>query len=386
MGRLMKYRKFGKLEWKVSVLGFGAMRLPLTDSDPANIDEPEANRMIRYAIDHGVNYLDTAYPYHSGQSERVVGRVLRDGYREKIKLATKLPARVVESAQDFDRFFNEQLERLQDKKIDFYLLHGLNSRSWRKVRDLGVLQWAEGKIANGYIDYLGFSFHDDYEAFKEIVDGYDNWTLSQVLYNYMDVDNQAGRRGVEYAADKGLAVVVMEPLRGGRLSKKPPEQVAKVWKSAPQNRSLAEWALLWVWNQPEVSVALSGMSTMEQVVENVTVADRCGPGTLTTDELVLIDRVREAYHGLNPIPCTNCGYCLPCPNGVAIPSILQIYNEVMIHDDPRVGRFRYGGPGGLREEQRADQCIECGECVDACPQEIPIPEWLQKSHALLGPK
>lgn len=382
----MKYRKFGKLDWKVSALGFGAMRLPLTDSDTANIDEPEATRMIRYAIDHGVNYLDTAYPYHSGQSERLVGRALRDGYREKIKLATKLPARAVESAQDFDRFFNEQLERLQDEKIDFYLLHGLNSRSWRKVRDLGVLQWAEGKIASGCIDYLGFSFHDDYEVFKEIVDGYDNWTLSQVLYNYMDVDNQAGRRGVEYAANKGLAVVVMEPLRGGRLSTEPHEQVAKVWKSAPQNRSLAEWALRWVWNWPEVSVALSGMSEMVQVVENVTVAERCGPGTLTADELVLIDRVCEAYRGLSPIPCTNCGYCLPCPNGVAISSIFQIYNEVMMHDAPRVGRFRYGGPGGLREDQRADQCIECGECVDACPQEIPIIEWLQKSHALLKPK
>ncbi|MFC1958562.1 aldo/keto reductase [Chloroflexota bacterium] len=382
----MKYRKFGKLDWDVSALGFGAMRLPLIDSDPTNVDEPLTTRMIRYAIDHGVNYLDTAYPYHSGQGERSVGRALQDGYRERVKLATKLPARMVESAQDFDRFFNEQLERLQTDKINFYLLHGLKSHTWPKVRDLGVLRWAEGKIADGLIDYLGFSFHDDYEVFKEIVDAYDNWTLSQVQYNYMDIEYQAGRRGVEYAAGKGLAVVVMEPLRGGKLSKKPPEQVAEVWETAAEKRSPVEWALQWVWNQPEVSMALSGMSTMEQVVENVAIADRSGVGKLTTDELALFDRVREAYRGLSPIPCTNCGYCLPCPNGVAIPSIFQIYNDMIMYNDPRGGRSRYQGRAVLGEKQRADQCIECDECMEACPQEIPISEWLQKAHALLGPK
>ena len=382
----MQYRKFGKLDWEVSVLGFGAMRLPVIGNDMANIDEPESTRMIRYAINHGVNYLDTAYPYHAGQGEIFVGRVLQDGYRERIKLATKLPSRMVESAQDFDRFFNEQIRRLQTDKVDFYLLHGLNSHSWTKVRDLGVLRWAEGKIADGLIDYLGFSFHDDYEVFKEIVDAYDNWTLSQVQYNYMDIDYQAGRRGVEYAAGKGLAVVVMEPLRGGRLSRKPPELVAEVWEKATQKRSQAEWALQWVWNQPEISVVLSGMSTMEQVVENVEIADRSGPGKLTADELSLIDRAREAYRGLSPIPCTKCGYCMPCPNGVAIPNIFEIYNDVIIYDDLQGGRFRYQLPGVLGEEQRADHCLECGECLEACPQEIPIPEWLRKAHELLGTK
>jgi len=381
----MQYRKFGKLEWEVSALGFGAMRLPVTDTDPANVNEPESIRMIRYAIDHGVNYLDTAYLYHSGQSERIVSRSLLDGYREKMKLATKLPARMVETAQDFDRFFNEQLERLQTK-IDFYLLHGLNSQSWPRVRDLGVLRWAEDKMSKGLFDYLGFSFHDNYEVFKEIVDAYDNWTLSQVQYNYVDVDNQAGRRGVEYAADKGLAVVVMEPIRGGRLSKEPPEQVAKVWRSAPQKRSQAEWALSWVWNQPEVSVALSGMSTMGQVVENVAIASHSRPGMLTVDELALIDRVREAYRGSSPIPCTACRYCMPCPNGVEIPRILEMYNDAVLYGDLRMGRSRYQGqvPGGLTEEQRANQCIECEKCMEACPQKIPITDWLKKAHALLG--
>jgi len=383
--RLMQYLKFGKLDWKVSALGFGAMRLPLTDSNPASVDEPESIRMIRYAIDHGVNYLDTAYPYHSGQGERIVGRALQDGYRGKMKLATKLPARLVESAADFDRFLNEQIERLQTR-IDFYLLHGLNSHSWPKVRDLGVLRWAEGAIADGRFDRLGFSFHDNVDVFREIVDAYDNWTLCQIQYNYMDVDYQAGHSGLEYAASKGLAVVVMEPLRGGRLAKEPPERVARVWASAPRKRTPAEWGLLWVWNQPEVSITLSGMSTMEQVVENVAVAARSGPGTLTADEMALFNRVREAYRGLSPVPCTSCGYCMPCPNGVEIPSIFQIYNEAIMYDDPRTGRFRYRGPNGLKEEQRADQCTECGDCMDACPQDIDIPEWLQKAHSMLGPR
>jgi predicted aldo/keto reductase-like oxidoreductase len=380
----MQYRNFGELDWKVSALGFGAMRLPLKDKDPADVDEPESIRMIRYAIDHGVNYLDTAYPYHGGNSERIVGRALRDGYREKMKLATKMPVRMVESASDFDRILNEQLERL-GTKIDFYLLHGLNGQSWAKVRDLGVLRWAEGAMAEGRFGYLGFSFHDNLEAFKGIINDYDNWTLCQIQYNYMDVEYQAGTEGLKYAADRGLAVVVMEPLRGGKLARAP-EQVASVWESAPQKRSAVEWALQWVWDQPEVSITLSGMSDMEQVVENVDIASRSGPGRLTVDELALIGRARDAYRGLSPVPCTSCGYCMPCPNGVNIPRVFQIYNESIMYDDPRTGRFRYRGPGGLQEEERADQCTECGECLEACPQEIPILDWLMKAHELLGPR
>lgn len=383
---MMQYRKFGKLNWKVSALGFGAMRLPVIGSDPANVDEAEAIRMIRYAIDHGVNYLDTAWFYHTGQSERVVGKALKDGYREKIKLATKLPARIIEKPEDFDRYFNEQLERLQINKLDFYLCHGLNSQSWPKIKNFGVLHWAEKKIADGRFDYLGFSFHDNYDTFKSIVDAYDNWALSQVQYNYVDVNNQAGQKGVEYAAGKGLAVVVMEPIRGGRISRKPPEKVAAAWGDALQKRTQAEWALLWVWNQPEVSLALSGMSTMDQVVENVAVAERSGPGILTQEELALIDRVREAYQDSSPIPCTGCGYCIPCPNGVEIPRIFEMYNEATVYGGTRQLRSRYQGqgPGGLKEEQRADQCVECGECLEACPQQIPIPDWLKKAHELLS--
>lgn len=375
----MQYRKFGKLDWKGSVLGFGAMRLPQSSPKPSDVNGPEAIRMIRYAIDHGVNYVDTAYPYHEGQSERVVGRALKDGYREKVKLATKLPPWEVKSAADFDRIFNKQLERLQTN-IDFYLLHALNSRSWPKIRDLGVLDWAERLLADGRISQLGFSFHDEFDVFKEIVDAYDNWTFCQIQYNYMDTEYQAGRRGLEYAAGKGLAVVVMEPLRGGHITKKPAGQVARVWAEATPKRSQAEWGLLWVWNHPEVSVALSGMSTMEHVVENVAVADKARAGMLTAEDLALLKRVRQAYEGLSPIPCTDCGYCMPCENGVEIPRIFQIYNEARIYDDPQRGRMFYNG---LPKEQRADQCTECRECTEACPQGIDIPEWLKKADALL---
>jgi predicted aldo/keto reductase-like oxidoreductase len=378
----MQYRKFGKLDWKVSALGFGTMRLPVVGRDMSKIDEPEAIRMMRYAIDNGVNYLDTAYMYHMGSSERVLGKALKDGYREKVKIATKLPANVIQKAEDFDRILNEQIERLQIGKIDFYLLHGLESRFWVKIRDLGVLKWAEKQMAQGRIGRLGFSFHDEYKVFKEIVDAYDNWVLAQVQYNYMDVNRQAGRRGVAYAASKGLAVVVMEPLRGGKLSKEPPPRVAKVWQSAHRNLKPVEWGLQWVWNKPEISVALSGMSTMAQVVENVKIAGRSGPGTLNDADMKLIARVRKAYRGLTPIPCTECRYCQPCPHGVEIPRVFQLYNDAVIYDDFDRSRWMYNSPM-FKPETRADKCEECGECLEKCPQHIQIQDYLKKADAAL---
>ncbi len=379
----MQYRTFGKLDWKPSALGFGAMRLPVIDNDPAKIDEPEATRMIRYAIDHGVNYIDTAYPYHGGQGELFVGRVLQDGYREKVKLATKLPSWSIKRSEDFDRYFSEQLEHLQTNHIDFYLLHALNKKDWANLRALRVLEWAERVMAAGHIHHLGFSFHDTFEVFKEIIDAYDNWALCQIQYNYMDTNYQAGECGLKHAADKGLAVVIMEPLRGGQLAKNPPEPVMRLWKIATQQRTPAEWGLQWVWNQPEVSLVLSGMSTMQHVAENLASADRSGVGILTEDELALFDRVRDAYRTLTPIPCTTCKYCMPCPNGVNIPRILEIYNDAIMYHDKQIARIAYQW---VEKEQRANLCIECRECVDRCPQDIPITEWLKKAHALLCEK
>jgi len=371
------------MEWKPSALGFGAMRLPVINGDQLNVDIPEAVRMMRYAFDHGINYVDTAYFYHGGNSEVAVGEALKDGYREGVRLATKFPIRYVKSSADFDRVFAEQLERLQTDRVDFYLLHGLNRRNWPLQRDLGVLSWMEQKVKEGRLGYLGFSFHDDYEMFREIVDAYDNWTFCQIHFNYMDVDYQAGQRGIEYAAKKGLGIIVMEPLRGEQLAKKPPDPVAKVWRSHPGKRSPVEWAFRWLWNYPEVSLVLSGMSTMSQVVENVAIAERAGISRLSKSEINLMERVSQAYKGMCPIPCTGCRYCMPCPNKVEIPTVFRVYNESIMYNDLKMGKMRYKGPFGLKDEQDASNCIECLKCSEACPQNILVPDWLKKAHSEL---
>ena len=377
----MKYRNFGNLDWAVSVLGFGAMRLPVIANNPARVDEPKAIEMIRYAIDQGVNYLDTAYTYHDKQGELVVGKALLNGYREKVKLATKLPSWLVKNPDDFDGFLNEQLEKLQTDHIDFYLLHALNTAYWTKLRNWKVLQWAEDAIADGRIQHIGFSFHDEFDVFKDIVDAYDKWTFCQIQYNFMDIEYQAGTKGLQYAAQNGLAVVIMEPLRGGQLTAKIPKSITGLWKSAVTMRSPADWALQWVWNHAEVSVLLSGMSTMEQVIENLDSAERSGAGALSNQELVLIDKVREEYRRIAPIACTTCKYCMPCPNGVEIASILEYYNDAIIYDNPRAPRFLYRD---LSEGERADRCVECFECEEKCPQGIPICEHLKTAHAWLS--
>lgn len=380
----MQYRRFGKLDWKVSALGFGAMRLPVIDNNQAKIDESEAIKMIRYAADNGVNYIDSGYMYHMGQSEVLVGKALKDGYREKMKVVTKLPVNFMQKPDDIDRILNEQLQRLDIDKIDFYLLHGLNKMGWDKVREWNVLNWAEKQMAQGKIGRLGFSFHDTFDVFKEIVDSYDNWVLAQVLYNYMDETEQAGRKGVEYAAGKGLAVVVMEPLRGGKLAKDPPpDPVARVINNAKRKMRGVEWALHWVWNQPEISMALSGMSTMAQVVDNVKIASQSKPGIYKAADLAVIKKIKEAYKSLSPIPCSGCRYCMPCPNKVEIPRVFQIYNDAVMYDDMQGGKFMYNGPFGIPQDQRADKCVECEECLEKCPQKINIPDWLKKAHEAL---
>jgi uncharacterized protein len=377
----MQYRTFGKLDWKPSALGFGAMRLPLAGKSSSDIDEAQATHMLRHAIDQGVNYVDTAYTYHGGNSEKFTGRALQDGYRERVKLVTKMPTWLVEKASDFDRYLDEQLQRLQTDHLDIYLLHTLDKEKWPKLQRLHVFDWAEKAMADGRIRHLGFSFHDDYDTFETIVDGYDNWTMSQIQYNYVDTEYQAGARGLKYAAGKGLAVVVMEPIRGGRLAQNIPATIQTIWDEAPVQRTPADWALQWVWNQPEVSLLLSGMSTFEQVEQNLDSANHSGPGTLSAAELVVIDRVSAQYQAWSPIPCTACGYCMPCPQGVNIPRILGMYNDAMMHQNPKAAAHSYSW---LKEDERADQCIECGECLEMCPQQIEIPDWLAKAHALLS--
>ena len=376
----MRYRAFGKLGWQVSALGFGCMRLPVIGGDSANVDEQEATRMLHYAIDHGVSYVDTAYPYHGGNSERFLGRALKGGYRDKIKLATKLPSWLVESEGDLDKYLAEQLERMQVDHVDLYLFHGLRKERWEILQKANALRQAEKAVADGRIGHLGFSFHDSYEVFREIIDAYDKWAMCQIQYNYLNEDIQAGTKGLQYASARGMAVVVMEPLLGGKLVN-PPPAVQELWDTAPHRRSAADWALHWLWNKPEVSVALSGMSTMEQVQQNVASADTSGIGSLTEQELELVRKVKDKYDELCPIPCTQCRYCMPCPNGVDIPrNFAALNNGAMYNAFPDARR----GYQRIPEEARANACIECRECEDLCPQSIEISAWMPVVHQVLG--
>ncbi len=378
----MQYRQFGKLDWKTSVLGFGNMRLPVLEDDGGKIDEEKAIPMVRRAIDGGVNYVDTAYGYHRGQSEVFTGKVLKDGYREKVHVATKLPIWLVNSLEDADRIFAEQLQRLQIDQLDLLLFHALDKASWKKVQDLGLLNWAEKQKAAGRFVSLGFSFHDEYDVFQSIIDGYDQWEFTQIQYNYMDVDNQAGTKGLKYAASKGLAVVVMEPLFGGRLAQNPPPTAVKaLFDDANPQRSPADWALQWLWNQPEVTLVLSGMSTMQQVEENLISAEKAAINSFSASELAFIDQVRETYKKVSPIPCTDCKYCQPCPYDVHIPNIFSLYNEGVMYDNMGAPAFSY--THFMKEENRADKCTECGTCESLCPQQIEIIDWLKKADAAL---
>jgi len=373
----MEYRKFGSLDWKASALGFGCMRFPIIDGDSSRIDEKPAADMLLHAIDQGVNYIDTAYPYHGGTSESFVGKTLEGAYREKVKLATKLPSWNIKKASDFDLYLNEQLERLKTEQIDFYLLHALNAKLWKAIYDLDVLEWVEKAIADGRIKNIGFSFHDEHSVFKSIVDAYQKWDFCLIQHNFMDVDYQAGTKGLKYAAAKGMGVVIMEPLRGGRLVD-PPQPVQDIWDRAETQRPAAEWSLQWLWNLPEVSLVLSGMSSMQQVQENIDSASRSGVGTLSTEELDLVAKAKKTYEGFQLIPCTNCGYCMPCPEGVDIPRILKIYNDGIMYDKLEAAKTDY--QLWVPAENKADLCIECGECLEKCPQDIPIPDWMAKIH------
>ena len=377
----MTYRSFGRTGWDVSALGFGCMRLP-TRGGPAEIDEPLAIGMIRRGIDAGVNYIDTAWPYHGGTSEVLVGKALRDGYRGKVKLATKLPLWQLTEVAECDRIFDEQLAKLQTDRIDCYLLHALGRQSWDKVRRLGVLEWAARQKARGRIGWIGFSFHDEFPVFQEIIDGWDDWTFCQIQYNYMNETTQAGTKGLKLAAERGLAVVVMEPLLGGSLAN-PPPAVRGLWDAAGQKRSPAEWALQWLWDKPEVSVVLSGMTAMDQVEENLAAVDRSRVGMLTKSDAELVAHVAEVYTSLRPVPCTQCRYCMPCPSGVDIPRNLDLYNNMVMYNWPHTARGSYSF---MKETERASACTACLQCEEKCPQQIVVHEWMKCLAAEMAAK
>jgi predicted aldo/keto reductase-like oxidoreductase len=370
----MQYRTFPHGDKELSILGFGCMRLPLNSVKSDDINIELATRMVRSAIDRGVNYIDTAYPYHQKMSEPFVARALADGYRQKVALATKLPCWMVESHEDFDRFLDEQLERLQTDRIDYYLIHALDKDRWKKMVELDMFSFLERAQQDGRVAHMGFSFHDDLETFKQIVDAY-QWHFCQIQYNYLDTDVQAGSEGLEYAHEKGLGIIVMEPLRGGALTDTIPGDVKSVWDSAPTTRSPAEWALRWVWDDPRVTVVLSGMSTQDQVDENVGIADEAVPHRLSSQELSTIEQVRSIYKKRIAVDCTACGYCMPCPHGVDIPSAFRFYNNAMMFEDPVRYKQEYVR---FYSEHLADLCTECGACEPQCPQHIPIIESLKK--------
>jgi predicted aldo/keto reductase-like oxidoreductase len=373
----MLYRKMKKAAPELSILGFGCMRLPLKEN--GEIDEEQATGMLRYAIDNGVNYVDTAYPYHNGESEPFVGRALTGGYREKVNLATKLPSWLVRTREDMDKYLDEQLARLKTHVIDFYLVHGLNRPFWENLSALGVTDFLTDAIADGRIRYAGFSFHDNTMLFKEIVKSYD-WTFAQIQYNFMDENYQAGTEGLKYAAKKGLGIVVMEPIRGGLLAKDI-AGVSEVWQTAKEKHTPAGWALRWVWNHPEVSVVLSGMSTAEQVRQNVWLAQSGLADSLTKTELSLFKKVKKELEKRILIPCTGCRYCSPCPHGVSIPECFEFYNRGHMYEDAEqtqqiytmfLGGFFDGIP------HYASLCQVCGECEEKCPQDLPIRDNLKK--------
>lgn len=373
-------------EIPVSILGFGAMRLPLvggtekpTDSfDPARtIDEEETARMIEYAIRYGVNYFDTAYNYHGGKSEVVLGKILKP-HRDRVIIATKLPVFLVKERGDFDRFLDEQLRRLQTPCLDFYLLHGLNAKTWESSKGMDVLPFLDRAKSDGRVRHVGFSFHDTLAVFKEIADAYE-WTMCQIQYNYLDEQYQAGKEGLKYAASRGIGVAVMEPLRGGKLARVPPT-VERLLDSSVEKRRPAEWGLRWAWNHSEVGTVLSGMSTLDQVQENIRFAEEGRADSLSADDLAIVRRARKAYRRLLKVDCTGCAYCMPCSSGVNIPMNFSLYNDVMTFSDP-TGVMVYNA--FMLPEQRASACVDCGECEEKCPQHIPIREELKKVHATL---
>jgi predicted aldo/keto reductase-like oxidoreductase len=376
----MQYRTLGQTGVRVSALGFGAMRLPTCGSESA-VDAPRAIEMIRYAIDRGVNYLDTAYVYHGGNGESAVGQALAEGYRDRVYLATKLPVWSVTSQADCERLLNEQLARLGTDHVDFYLLHCVQQKSWLRMRELGVLDWARRAQRGGRFRHFGFSFHDDYATFAEIVDGFD-WEFCQIQYNYVCEDVQAGTRGLVYAAQRGLGVIVMEPLFGGTLAN-PPPTVRAIWDAACPPGNPVELALQWLWHKPEVSFVLSGMSTLDQVRQNIDSACRSRVGGLTTEQEGLLARVRDEYQRLAPIPCTKCGYCLPCPSGVDIPLNFELFNQatVLQGSSAQLCRNLYLS---LPEAVRATACEECGRCEERCPQHLAVRELLPQIGRHLG--
>ena len=369
----MEKRCFEKLGIDVSLLGFGCMRFPV--GEDGKIERVQAEKMLDTAIASGVNYIDTAYPYHDGESELFVGEALKKYPRDSFYLATKLPMWHINAIEDVDKYFNEQLEKLRTDHFDFYLMHALNRDSWEKGRDMGVVERLEELKAEGKIRFLGFSFHDDYEVFEDIL-AYKDWDFCQIQLNYMDVDEQAGMKGYKLAEEKGVPLTIMEPIKGGSLANVSPD-IAEVFESVRPGKSAASFALRFVASLPNILTVLSGMSSMEQVEDNLATFNDFVP--LEEKEYKAIDKIREIMNSRVKNGCTGCRYCMPCPFGVDIPGNFSAWNRYHMYQYYDVVKWQWEGMG--REGKQAVNCRECGKCEKACPQHLSIREDLKKVQA-----
>ena len=370
----MKYRKIKKTGDEISILGFGCMRFPQKDGQ---IDEVKSTKQLRYAIDNGLNYVDTAKIYHGGKSEPFLGRALQDGYREKVKLATKLSPWLVKEKEGMQKHFDEQLKDLQTDYVDYYLVHALNRSSWDKMKSFGVLEFLDKLLAEGKIRYAGFSFHGNIEVFKEIIDSYD-WKFCQIQFNFLDEKYQAGLEGYHYAIERDISVIAMEPLRGGKLAVEPPGKVKELYKDTGSEWTSVEWALRWVWNFPGIVTLLSGMTEDEHIEENIRIASSAEINIFSEDQLKTVKKVADTYKNLLQIGCTGCMYCLPCPYKVSIPGCFENFNSKFLYDDDK---YYDSYKSFIGDRGKASNCVECGVCVPKCPHGINIPEELKRVAA-----
>lgn len=377
----MRYRsdKYGN---QISVLGYGCMRFT---QKAGKTDLDKAEKEIMAAIDAGVNYFDTAYVYPD--SEAALGKILeRNGVREKIKIATKLPHYMIKTRDDAEKYFQEELKRLKTDYVDYYLMHMLTDvKTWERLKELGIAEWIWEKKESGAIRQVGFSYHGNTDMFCQLVDAYD-WEFCQIQYNYLDEHSQAGRKGLHYAAAKGIPVIIMEPLRGGRLVNNLPEKALKLFADYEIKRTPAEWAFRWLWNQPEVTCVLSGMNSLEMVEENVKNASSSCVGEFTEKEETLLKEVVDAINEKMKVGCTGCGYCMPCPKKVDIPGVFAAYNKCSTDSKSKAFQEYVMCTLLRKDSTSAGNCVECGKCEQHCPQKIEIRKELKNAkNELEGP-
>ena len=392
----MQYRK-DKYGNELSVLGYGCMRFTQT---AGRIDLKKAEEEIMTAYGGGVNYFDTAYIY--GGSEAALGEILeRNGIRDRVYIATKLPHYLIQNRASLDRYFDEQLRRLRTDHVDYYLMHMLTDvHTWERLKSLGILEWLREKQESGAIRQVGFSYHGNSDMFCRLVDVY-AWDFCQIQYNYMDENSQAGRRGLRYAYEKGLPVIIMEPLRGGKLVNRLPETAAKIFagytvsesrgprsgdageQDKPVTYSPVQWALKWLWNQPEVTCVLSGMNSVEMIQDNMDTADRTEVGELTEADEAMLRQVVQAINARMKVGCTGCGYCMPCPKGVDIPGSFSAYNRRYSEGWVAAMKDYFMCTAMRKDTSGVSNCVECGKCEQHCPQHIPIRQELKAAGKVL---